>query len=219
MQDPTTYTAGPEGQHFNVHPYFGWQAARCQRSRPFTFGSRCISRNGSGLPGLRKALCLQPPPCIFRYPGKIKHAIQKTLFTSSRQDNWVSMRLNNYSYPVLHKQTLPRQSASSKIQGCRHREDIRVSHQQFQLAGINCNSTVSQQVAGGTFFQMDQAAPKDKESLWYFRECRKNSGLDSSLCLYPRSDNEKAAQPLGKSLHNFTNFESISFRKDRTSTM
>jgi hypothetical protein len=69
-------------------------------------------------------------------------------------------------------------------------------------------------VAGVTFFQMDEAASKDKAILWYIRECRKGSSPDSSLGLYPRSDNEKSAQPPVKPLHNFTNFEPISFRKD-----
>jgi hypothetical protein len=66
------------------------------------------------------------------------------------------------------------------------------------------------------FFQMDQAVSKNKEILWYFRECSQDSGLDSSLCLCPRCHNEKTSQPPGESLHNFTNFKCISFRKDRT---
>jgi len=70
---------------------------------------------------------------------------------------------------------------------------------------------VSQPVAGRAVFQMDQTTPENKEILWHFRECRKDTGVDSSLCLCPRSNNEKAIQPPRKSLDNFTNIERVSF--------
>ena len=202
----TPYTAGSKGQHPYIHPYFRWQVARCQRSRSFATGSRCILRYGSRLCGLRKALYLQPDSCIFRHPGQIEHAIPKALFTSSRQGNRASMRPNNHSYRVLYKQALPRHSSSSEIQGCQYRQDPRVSHQQFYFASTNDSPAVSQSLAGRAVLQMDQAAPENKEILWYFRECRKDSGLDSSLCLCPRSDNEKASQPLRKVSTQFYKF-------------
>ena len=209
------YTAGSKGQYSYIHLHFGRQAARCQRPRSSKLGNRCILRNGPRLSGLRKAFCLQPGSCFFRYPGQIQYAIQKALFISSRKSDWASMRSSCHSYRGLYKQTLSRYSAPGKIQRCRHREDTYFSHEQFHLTSINHSSTVSQQVAGGAFFQMDQATPENKTILWYFRECRQDSGLDSSFCLYLGRDNEKAARSPRKPLHNFTNFEPIGFRKDR----
>jgi len=54
----TPYTVGSKGQFSYVHPHFERQAARCQRTRSFKLGSRCILRNGPRLSGLRKAFCL-----------------------------------------------------------------------------------------------------------------------------------------------------------------
>lgn len=212
----TPYTLGPKGQHSHIHPHFRWQTTRCQRSRSFKAGSRCILRNGSRLSGLREAIHFQPDSSIFRYPSQSKHAIQKTLLKSCRQDDRASMRSDNHTYRLLYKQALPRYSTSSEVPRCRIWKDIRISHQQFHFTSINNSPTVSKPMAGRTVFQMDKATPENKEILWYFRECSQDSSLDSSLCLYPRSDNEKASQPPRESLHNFTNFERISFREDRT---
>jgi len=211
----TPYPIGFKGQYSYIHPHFRRQVARCQRSRSFAAGSRCILRNGPRLPGLRKALRLQPDSCIFRYSGQNKHAIQKTLFASCRKGNRTSLRSNNHAYRLLYEQALSGYTSSSEVSGCQHRKDTRFSHQQFYSAIANHNTTISQQVAGGTVFQMDQAAPEDKEVLWNIRKCRQVSGLDRGLCLYPRSDTKKTAEPSRKSLHNFTNFKCICFRKNR----
>ena len=211
----TPYAAGFKRQHSYLHPYFRRQTARCQRSRPLTVGGRRILRNGSRLSGLRKAVRLQPDPSIFCYSCQNEHAIQKTLFASGRQNDRTTMRSNNHTYRVLYRQALPRHLASSEIQGYYYRENTRFSHKQFHITGVNHSSTVSLQVAGRAVFQMDQATSEDKEILWDLRKCCEDSSLDSRFSLCSRRDNEKAAQPPGKSLHNFTNFERVSFRKNR----
>lgn len=210
----TPHLAGSKGKHSYFYPYFRRQVARCQRSRSFATGSRCILRNGSRLPRFRKAPRLQSGPCFFRDPCQSQYAIQATLLSASRQRNWASMRSNDHAYWFLHEQTLPRHSAPSEILRCRYRKDTCFSYQQFHFASINDNSVVSQPVAGRVVFQMDQATSQDKEILWNLRKCREDSSLDSGLCLSPRCHNEKAAQPPRKSLHYFTNFERFSFRKD-----
>ena len=175
------YTIGPKGQHSHIYSHYRRQVERCQRSRSVAAGSRCILRNGSRLSGLQKALYFQPSPCIFCYPSQKEHAIQETLFTYRRQGNRASMRSNNLTYRFLSEQALSRYTAPSEVPGCKFRKDTRVSHQQFHFATINDCTTISQPLASGTFFQMDQAAPQNKAILWYFRECRQDSGLDLSL--------------------------------------
>ena len=71
-------------------------------------------------------------------------------------------------------------------------------------------------MADRAVFQVDQAASEDKELLWYHGERCEDTSLDSSVSLCPRGNYEKASQPPGKSLHNFTDFERISFRKNPT---
>ena len=90
------------------------------------------------------------------------------------------------------------------------------SHQQLLFATVDDNSVVPQSVAGRTVFQVDQAAPEDKELLWYLGKRCEDTSLDSSFGICTRSNYEKASQPPGKSLHNFTDFERISFRKNTT---
>ena len=95
-------------------------------------------------------------------PKPTKNAIPEALFASSRKGYGASMRPNNLSYRVLCKQALPRHSASSEIQGFQHRQDHRVSHQQFHFASIHDSPVVSQSLAGRTILQVNQVTPEEK---------------------------------------------------------
>ena len=69
-------------------------------------------------------------------------------------------------------------------------------------------------MAGGTVFQMDQAAPVNQSFLWDFRQCRKNAGLDSRLRLSTRSNPEKTARSRPKPLHNSTVSKCVDIREN-----
>ncbi len=61
---------------------------------------------------------------------------------------------------------------------------------------------------------MDQAKPAHQEFLWHLGECRKDSNLDRRFSLCAGRHTQEATQDSGKSLHNFTNPECLSFRKN-----
>ena len=121
------------------------------------------------------------------------------------------MRSDDYPNRLLYEPALSGHSVKSKIPRCPYRKTTRVSYQQFYFTCIDDSSVVSKPVASRVILQMDQTAPKNQAILWHFGECRKDAGLDSSLCVCSRRNNEKAFQPPRKPLHNFTNFERVSF--------
>ncbi len=210
----TPYVVGPKGKHTNIYPYFRRYVTRCQRTRSAATGSRRILRYGSRVPGLRKTVCLQSSASLFRNSSQSELSIQQALFTSGQQRNRASMRSNDHAHRFLHRQTLSGCSAPYKILRCPDAKNIRVSYQQLLFTTADNSSALSQSMASRAVFQMDQTASEDQELLWHLRKCSNDTSLDSSFSLCSRGNHEKAPQPPGKSLHNFTDFERIGFRKN-----
>ena len=69
-------------------------------------------------------------------------------------------------------------------------------------------------MAGRAFLQVDQAKPAYQEFLWHFGECRQDSNLDRCLSVRLGCHTQKTSQYPCKSLHNSTNIERLSFRKN-----
>jgi hypothetical protein len=178
----TSYVAGSKGKHTHVYPYFGRQAARCQRSRSATVGSRRILCNGQRLPGFRKALCIQPSACFFVTRAKIKYAIQKAIFTYSRQNDRPSLRSNNHAYRFLYKQVLSRHSASREISRCgHHTETLLFLTNNFSLPALTIAQLYRSRWQVELFFKWIKQHLRIKSFYGHLRECGEDSGLDSSL--------------------------------------
>lgn len=69
-------------------------------------------------------------------------------------------------------------------------------------------------LAGGTFLQMDKTTFENQILLWDIRERGKDTNLDSDLDLCSDCDRSKKAQFKAVTLHNSTDFERSSFRKN-----
>ena len=69
-------------------------------------------------------------------------------------------------------------------------------------------------LAGGTVFQVDQAASPNQAILRHVRERREDANLDCHLGLRAGRDHEEAVESQGESLHNFTDFECDRFREN-----
>ncbi len=69
-------------------------------------------------------------------------------------------------------------------------------------------------LASRVVFQMDQATPSDQGILWQFRKCRKDPDMDGHLGICARGHNQDTVKLGFEPLHNFTDFERRSFRKN-----
>ena len=85
---------------------------------------------------------------------------------------------------------------------------------EFLAAGINHSAVIPQSLAGRIIFQVDQTTPQDQEIFWNIRECCENPSLDSRLRLRACRDTKKTSSPPRKPLHNFTNPQRLSLRKN-----
>ena len=68
-------------------------------------------------------------------------------------------------------------------------------------------------LAGGTVFQMDQAAPSDQSVFRHLRERRQNTDMDCGVNLCAGGYHKKTAQTGIEPLHNSTDFERNAFRE------
>jgi hypothetical protein len=208
------YTTGPAGQYPNVHQHLRWKSTRCKHPRFASHRTRRFLHNGSWLPGLCQAAQYLKSSGLLCNPIKVQFQMPQNLFPSIRPLNWPSIRPNNHANWILCAQRLSRQTTTCKILRCRDREDSGLSDQQFLFASIDYCTTVSLPMASRALFQMDQAKPTHQEFLWHFGECRQNSNLDRGVSICSGSHTKEATQYQGESLHYFTNFECLGFRKN-----
>ena len=208
------YAIGPAGQYPNVHQHLRWKSARCKHPRFASHRTRRFLYNGSWLLGLCQAARYIKRSGLLCNPIKVQFQMSQNLFPSSRSLNWSSIRPNNHAYRVLCSQRLSRQTTTCKILRRPDQEDSGLSDQQLLFAGIDYCATVSLQMASRALFQMDQAEPANQEFLWHFGECRQNSNLDRSVGICPGRHTKETTQYPSESLHNFTNFERLSFREN-----
>jgi len=124
------------------------------------------------------------------------------------------LRPDNHAYRILCAQRLSRKATPRQILRRRNRENVGFSDQQLLSAGIEYCTTVSLPMASRALFQMDQAKLTNQEFLRHVRECRQDSNLDRGVGIHPGRHTEKTTQYPSESLHNFTNFERLHFRKN-----
>ena len=203
-----------ERKYPNVHLHFRRQTARCQRLGSHTLGSRCILCHGSWIRGL------QSSPFFYRDSGFLchsrqnQHQIQKTLLPSGRSGYRFSLRSNHFTHRQCFAKRLPWQAQTGQVPRCDNRQDLGIFNEQFQSACLNDSPVVSQSLASGTIFQMDQTESQNQKLLRYIRKRCEDPNLDSHLSVRSRCHHEKGTSSQREPLHNFTGVERFSFRKN-----
>src|SRR5260370_6368854 len=81
----------------------------------------------------------------------------------------------------------------------------------------NRRATLSQPLASGVVFQMDQATPAHQKVLRHFCKCAEDSNMDRHLGLRARGDCQKAIEARRQPLQNSTNIERLALRKNSDS--
>ena len=126
----------------------------------------------------------------------------------------LNLRPNHNTHRNNFAKRLSRQTQASQILRCGNRQDLCIFNKQFQTPCFDDSPTVSQSLAGGIVFQMDQTKSQSKNLLWYIRKRCEDPNLDCDLGICSCRYNEKATPSQGESLHNFTGAERFNFRKN-----
>ena len=124
------------------------------------------------------------------------------------------MRSNHCPGRILFPQGLSRQTLAHSLFRYRSKQTARFLNQQLHSTSINNSPTVSVSLADRDLLQMDQAAPSNQSILWNNRECRQNPNLDSNRRLRTGGHCQKAPTLEPEPLHNSTDFECDTFRKN-----
>lgn len=103
-----------------------------------------------------------------------------------------------------------------QVPRCRARQGLGIPDQQLRTACTDHRTTLPLSLAGRTILQMDQAASSDQAVLRHHRERSQNTDMDRYFRLRPGRHCEETAQNRGFSLHNSTDTEPDTFRKNST---
>ena len=123
------------------------------------------------------------------------------------------MRSDRRPQRILCEKGLSGETSAHPLLRFKEQQNTRVSDKQLYPAGHNDRRSVSLPMAGGTVFQMDQAAPQNQGFLWHHRECCQNPDLDRHLGLCLGRHRQEDLESAPKSLHNFTDPKRHPFRK------
>ena len=210
----TSYLTQLTRQYSRVHPYFRRKTARCQCSRHFNCSARILLSDGSRLCGFRPTLYDTAGIRFFCNTLQTQLPIPETLLSSRGQIHRPTVRPDYHNNRSQHRQRLSDSSSANTLLRYRYRQKPDFHYQQFRPSSTNHCPTIQSQMAGGTFFQMDQTAPANQSFLWDICQCCKDAGLDSRLRLCTCSYPQKKARPRPEPLHNSTVFECVDFREN-----
>ena len=136
-------------------------------------------------------------------------------FVTRAKNNFSRKRL--YSLPVDKstgiqcEKRLPGKTPPYPLLRFKEKQNACVSDQQLPPTRQNDCRPLSFPLAGGTVFQMDQAASPDQGILRHNRKRREDSDLDRHFHLCPRRHREENLETRSKSLHNSASAECFSF--------
>ena len=209
----TSYPAESAWQYSGIHSHYQRKGARRQhsgltynRTRFFLCYRSWLSRFQTTLrhPPVWRILCnsVQTEPCS-----------TAQIFPTSGQNHRSTVRPNYSSYRYQQYQRLPRTTAAHFLLRYRYQQASCLSDQQLYLASPYHRFSVQSPVVGRTIFQVDKTAPANQCFLRYFRERRKDSGLDRCLRVRADSHPEETPPHRPESLHNSTGLEHQSIRE------
>jgi len=208
------HPVGSTGKYpFYCH-YHSRQGSRRQHPRPVELQTRSLLHHRSWLSGFRSPLCYPSSIGLLRHPNQKQFQVQAPLLSAHRQIHRGPMRSNHCARRILFPQGLSRQTPTYSLFRYRSKQRARFLNQQLHSTGINNSRTVSVSLADRDLLQMDQAAPTYQSVLWHHRECRENPNLDCHHGIRVGSHHQKTTKDRSEPLHNSTDFECDTFRKN-----
>src|SRR6266849_2861531 len=213
----TAHSARPARQHSYGNHYYSRPDSRGQHSRSANFRSRRLLSNGSGLSRFSPLT-----PTSFGL-GLLHHArpqtfpLSATLLSAGRPHHRYHVRSDRHPDQSRSSGWLPGQTAPHSLFRSPAGKTADLPDQQLYPAATNRRATLSQPLASGVVFQMDQATPAHQKVLRHFCKCAEDSNMDRHLGLRARGDCQKAIEARRQPLQNSTNIERLALRKNSDS--
>lgn len=208
------HASGSSREHPNRGHHHHGKGTRCEHPRRSELRGRIHLHYGSRVSRLWASLRNTPKLGVLCHTGEEKLRRKTSLLPPRGQIHRRSMRPDRHPQGLLRETGLPGETPSHPILRFKERQTPCIPYQQFFSAGGDDRRTLSQSLAGGAVFQVDQAAPPDQGILWYHRKRRQDPDMDRNLRLCSGGDREKDLESGPQSLHNSTGFERDSFREN-----
>ena len=148
----------------------------------------------------------------------VEHAASAPLFGPRRPQHGHHLRSDRRADRIHQLPGLSGAFAANPLQGSRDGQDASVSHQQLHVFGSRHLRTVQAALAGGTVFQVDQAAFAYQEVLRQFREFGEVANMDRGFSLCARCYRQEAPQSGRLALHFITDIVAHSVRENALAT-
>src|ERR1039457_2665265 len=171
-----------------------------------------------GYVDFERLLPLHPQFGLLRRAHQIQHSDPAPLLASGGQGHRRSLRSHCYFDGHQFGEGVPGCATARELSGCGNQKEVQVPHQQLRPAGTYHRQDLQVPLAGGTLFQVDQAAPADQSFLRHQRERGEDANLDCGLGLRLGGRPPQAPGPGGKPLPDSTDFEPDAFRENAHST-
>jgi hypothetical protein len=125
-----------------------------------------------------------------------------------------TIRPNHHGQRLLYATGLSREAQENQLPRCQNEKAVRLFDQQLHIAGDRHRGTLQMPLAGGIVLQMDQATSADQGILRHQRERGEDSSLDRDFRVRSRRNCQEKIKFGSESLHNFTDFECDTIRKN-----
>lgn len=210
------YVAGLARQHPHFHSHQRRQDARGQCARHPRARSWQFLHHGSRLHRLRSLVHATSSAGVLYHPRQIQSAIPQGLFTPRGPVYRADLRPNHCLNQHQSQQGIPATPALYQVPRCRARQGLGLPDQPLRVACADHRPTLPLPLAGRTIFKVDQTASSDQAVLRHLRERGQNTNMDRHFDLRPSRHREETPQNHVFALHNITDTEPDTCRKNTT---
>lgn len=190
-----SYPSGLTCQHPHHCDRYDGSRPRRQHHGRVVLGTGLHIRDGSWLGGFLSAVPHSPRFGILCHTSQEKLSLPTPLLASSRQNHGAALRSDRFSWRLLCPKGLSRKTAPRPLLRSTDQQGSGFFNQQLPSTAFDYRPALPLSLAGGTVFQVDQAASAYQSLLWHQRQCRENSDLDRHLDLRLGGHRQKALEP------------------------
>ncbi len=203
-------------QYSHLYSYQRRQDARSQCTRHPDTRSWQFLHHGSRFYRLCSQALTAPSTGLLRHSWQIQSAVSPHLFTSRGQSHGITLRPNRYPSGTEGQKGLSATPATYQVPRYRKQQRSGLYYQQLRFTCIDHRRALPLSLAGRAVLQVDQTASSYQTLLRHLRVRSKNTDMDCHLRIRPSRYREEKTQNRGFTLHNITDTESDSFRKNTT---
>ena len=212
------YTNRPERLNTYIRTHYKRCCTRNDSLSNNTSGGFCHICHGQRLHRFCNIIQFYKEQLLLHYQSQKECSLLSQVFSSYRQEYWLTKRPDNKTDWSEDFKTLPDTTETNHFSRRRTGSNFRVSDQQLSVGRIDNLSTLQTSLADRTVLQMDQATLENKVFFRYFNQCRQDPSLDSDQCLCACSNNQKETETGAFVTRNTPNYKYPTFRENPAKT-